>query len=391
MGHVGEVEHPELALPHLDRWLTARASIALMRANARYWSHVAPTVRSQLRRWEQHAQRIPDASLRALALGKLHDEHFNAEVAATLATLAPRTDRARAVQAIVALEVMYDYLDGLTEQPTPDPLRDGRQLFRSFIDALAPHATASDDYYKFHQQLNDGGYLQQLVDAVRVPLGELPAVTAITQTAQAGARRCAEAQIRVHAATYLGDNQLQRWGTHEARGSPLEWREFIAGAVASVLALHALIAAAADPRTTPGQAVEIDTAYLSISALSTMLDSLIDYAHDLDTGRPWYLQRYEDRSLLADQLTHVTRVAAGQARTLPHAAHHIMTLVGVVAYYTSAPSASDDIAQPLIAHIQRELRPLITPTLAVMHAWRIAKRLHRHRQRNPPTRRERRA
>jgi hypothetical protein len=143
-----------------------------------------------------------------------------------------------------------------------------------------------------------------------------------------------------------------------------------------VLAVHALIAAAGDPQTTPAQARAIDTAYLSISALSTMLDSIIDYEHDLDTGRPWYLQRYEDRSLLAYQLTHVARDAARQASTLPNPAHHIMTLVGVVAYYTSASSHSDEFVQPLITHIQRELQPLITPTLAVMRAWRIAKRLH---------------
>jgi tetraprenyl-beta-curcumene synthase len=369
------VVHPKPGLPHADHWLTARTGVALARANGRYWSSVAPIVRAQLRRWEQQARAIPDPSLRALARQKLHDERFNAEVAATLATLAPRAHRAPAVQAVVAFEVMYDYLDGLTEQATPDPLRNGRQLFQAFTDALDPLATLSDDYYQYHPQSEDGGYLRELANAVRAPLRQLPAASAIAAAARAGAARCADAQIRVHTTPYSNDPQREHWATRAAAGTPLEWREFIAGAVASVLAVHALIAAAADPQTTPEQAAAIDTTYLSISALSTMLDSLIDHERDLSTGRPWYLQHYEDHRVIARQLAHVAGHAVREARTLPNAAHHVMTLVGVVAYYTSAPAAGDEFARPLVTHIKRELRPLIVPTLAIMRTWRIAKRL----------------
>jgi hypothetical protein len=52
-----------------------------------------------------------------------------------------------------------------------------------------------------------------------------------------------------------------------------------------------------------------------------------------------------------------------------------MTLVGIVAYYASAPTAASDFARPLITPIRRELAPLITPTLALMRAWRLAKRV----------------
>jgi hypothetical protein len=60
-----------------------------------------------------------------------------------------------------------------------------------------------------------------------------------------------------------------------------------------------------------------------------------------------------------------------------HAAHHVMTLAGVVAFYTSAPTASSGDAAVVARHVQRELRPLIAPTLAVMRAWRRGKRLRR--------------
>ena len=107
-----------------------------MLANARYWTTVAPEVRAQLARWRTRATEIEDPKLRTLALHTLQEEGFAAEVAATLATLTPRRHRLAAIRGIVALEVMYDYLDGLTEQPTPDPLANGRQLFKAFTDAL---------------------------------------------------------------------------------------------------------------------------------------------------------------------------------------------------------------------------------------------------------------
>jgi hypothetical protein len=56
----------------------------------------------------------------------------------------------------------------------------------------------------------------------------------------------------------------------------------------------------------------------------------------------------------------------------------------VVAYYTSSPAAHNEFAKPVTDRIVRQLRPLITPTLAVLRAWRAArllrKRWRQHRQ-----------
>ncbi len=350
------------------------AGLALAVANARYWTGVAPLARAQLRHWERRAGEIEDPALRAIALAKLQTERFNAEVAATLATLAPRPERARTVEAIVALEVMYDYLDGLTEQPAIDPLRSGRRLFMAFTDALGAQPAQTGDYFGHHPS-DDGGYLAALSATTSTALRGLPAWRAMSGAALASAARCAEAQVRVHAAPRAGAEQLQEWATAQAAGTALEWREFMAGAVSSVLAVHALIAAAADIRSTPAQAAAIDSAYLSISALSTMLDSVIDYEQDNASGEPWYVRHYDSRATLADRIEAVMRDARQQVQTLPNAAHHAMTLVGVVAYYTSAQEATQGIAAPLTQRVHDELGALMAPTLAVMRAWRGAKRL----------------
>jgi tetraprenyl-beta-curcumene synthase len=351
-------------------------------ANARYWTTVAPVVRAQLQRWERRAHAIPNFVLQTLALDTLHRESFNAEVAATLATLAPRAHRQHAVEAIVALEVLYDYLDRLVEQATNDPLRNGHQLFGALIGAVTAEAEFDQDYYQFGPARDDGGYLKELASVVRTAVGKLPAAHAIGGSARSTAALCADAQVRVHAVPRLGVAQLDHWATREAAGTAFEWREFLAGAVASVLAIHALIAVAADRHTTPEQAQEIVAAYLPISALSTILDSLVDYTYDTNAERAWFIELYEhhDYDLIEQALTNVARLAATRVRNLPSQGHHLMTLAGVVTYYTSAPTANSQFARPLVATVHRELQPVITPTLAVMRAWRLAKQLHRRWQ-----------
>jgi tetraprenyl-beta-curcumene synthase len=366
-----------------DRRLVAKAGIALLVANLRFWPTVAPAVGAQLKRWEHRAQRISDPTLRALALEKLAQESFNAEVAATLATLAPRKYRARVVEAIVAYEVMYDYLDGLTEQPTTDPLRDGRELFRAFTDAVEIPTVAIGGYYAHHQPKDDGGYLDALACAVQRALSQLPAAAAVTIACQQAATRCAEAQVRAHAADQLGTTQVEQWAHQQVATGPLGWQELLAGAASSVLTVHALIAAAADIHTTPDEAHEIDALYLSICALSTLLDGLVDHERDEQTGHAGYLRYYDNPEQISRDLASASRHAATHAAPLRHGAYHLMTLAGVASYYLSAPSANSQFAKPLTQRITHELRPLITPTLAVMRAWRLAKNARRALQHRP--------
>ncbi len=364
-----------------DRRLLARAAAALALANVRFWPTVAPLASEQLKRWEHRASQIKDPALRTLALENLTAERFNAQVAATLATLAPTEHRKSVVEAIVAYEVMYDYLDGLTELPTTDPIREGRELYRAFTGAITPGAATTGSYYA-SRPADDDGYLTDLASTVRNALARLPAARAIGHAADRAATRCAEAQIRAHAAPTLGAAQLEQWALRESAGTPLGWQEFLAGAASSVLAVHALIAAAADERTTLQEAEEIDMTYLSICALSTMLDSLIDYEHDVREGQTSYVRYYRDHDVLAENLTGAARRAIEHAAPLRNGAHHVMTLVGVAAYYISAPTADSDFARPVTRQVRGELKPLITPTLAIMRGWRAAKRACRATRRN---------
>jgi hypothetical protein len=71
----------------------------------------------------------------------------------------------------------------------------------------------------------------------------------------------------------------------------------------------------------------------------------------------------------------LARRAITQTRALPDGPQHVMLFVAVVGYYGTERGAASELARPVIARMSRELRPLIGPTLAVMRAWRAARRL----------------
>jgi hypothetical protein len=359
-----------------DRRLLARAALALVVANLRYWRSVAPIVRRELKRWERHAEAIEDPELRALALSKLHGEGFHAEAAAMLATVVPRARRDSVVEAIVALELLFDYLDGLTERPSEDPLADGERLFGALTGAFRVPGAVTGESLELPPKSDGEGYLEALSDAVSRALARSPAASAITQVAQPIAARSGQAQTRMHAVPALGTAQLEEWARPAAEQTGLCWRELVAGSASSVLVLHALIAAAADPHTTSGEAGEIAAAYLPVCVLLTLLDGLVDHEHDTTAGGPGvpgYLGLYENASAIPDVAGSAARRAAALMRVLPHGAHHLMILVGVVAYYASAPGAEGEVARPVVARLRHELAPLMSPTIAIMRAWRSAR------------------
>lgn len=362
-----------------NRRFVARAGLALACAYGRYWASVAPLVRSQLRRWEARIAEIPDPLLHHLALEKIQKERFNVEVAAMIATIAPVRHRKRTVEAIVALQIMYDYLDALTERPTPDPIRDGLQHSKAFVDAVKATARPAGDYYAYDQGDGDAGYLAALAAAVRDALLGLPAAEAVAGVIPVSAARCAEAQVRIHAAPHAGIGQLQTWAEREAKETALQWREWLFGAMGSVVAAHALIALAADERATNTQALELDSVYLSLCVLTTVLDHLVDRESDVLAGAESYLHLYASRDELSQEAAAVTRRVLERAAGIPDGPHHVMMLSGVVAYYTSQPRAMDEFARPVTEHVRDQLRPLITPTLATLKAWRLAKGLRSRR------------
>ena len=170
--------------------------------------------------------------------------------------------------------------------------------------------------------------------------------------------------------------QLRDWATSRGSDTGLEWREYAAGCASSVLAAHALIALASRPSISEDDSLRLDAAYLAIGAVITLLDSIVDHLEDSATGAPNFASLFEV-SELPDVLRSLVRLALSRTRETADAAHHAMTLAGVVAYYTTHPGASSAFARPSVRAVRDALSPTILPTLLVMRSWRTAKHLRR--------------
>lgn len=351
----------------------SRTLAAMARANLRYWPTVLPHVHRGLRRWSKEAAAIPDDHLRQIATAKIAEERFNTEVAATLATLAPWRHRRQAIEAIVPLQVMYDYLDGLSEEPAEDQLANGRRLFSAFSASLAPATEEPIDYYAFAPQREDGGYLQALVAACRRAFALLPAAEVVAPIAREAAQRCGEAQTRTHAIPSKGTEQLEKWASEQAAGSGLAWWEYTAGGTASILSVHALVAAAAESSMTVAAAESLDRAYLYIAAISTLLDSVIDFESDRAEGGHSFIGYYPDETAARAGIQKVIARAASEAAGTRHGPHHQMTAAGVAAYYLSAPTAASPTGAAIRQSAIGEIGPPLVAALAVFRLWRLAK------------------
>lgn len=348
---------------------------ALLRTLWTYWVGVWPAVRRELTLWESITAEIPDPELRRDAIATLADEASLAEGAAIFATLAPRRHRAQLLRTLVAFQLLYDYLDTIAESLPARTLDAERDAFTPLLEALGEtpatrHAAAPRA---------DELYVGRLVAVCRRNLCELPGTGAIAAIAATAARRCIEGQARTHLTLKSGDaEELRRWATAEAAGG-YEWWEIAGGAISS-LAVHAVLAVAAEPLADAAVAAAINAAYApAVCAASTILDSLIDAERDQASGGHSYISYYVSQAAAA----HAAQLLIGRAltavRALPQGRRHAVIVSGMVAlYYRSASPRT----RPLLAAALRDGGHGARPILATL---RLRDRLRRPRQTTGPS------
>jgi hypothetical protein len=310
--------------------------VAVAWALGLYRARIVPPVRRELGSWRQVAGEIQDPALRNQALTALDEKALNVEATAVFATLAPRRTRPAAIRAMVALQVAVDYLDTLGERGSA----------------------------------GDADYLDQLFGSYREIVLGLPSHAVVATALERAVARCGEGQAMTHAAEHGDVAALETWARAQNAPPLYRWPEVAAGASSSVAA-HALIAAAADPRTTAVEAEQIDAAYFPpIGALTVLLDDLIDRAEDAAEGTHNYLAYYADSGEAADRLdltAHAARVAIAGLR---HPNRHAAILAGVSGFYLSVAAAETPYAQPIRERLLRSAGPAVRPIVAFMRRRR---------------------
>lgn len=336
---------------------------------ARFWLRVFPLVRSELRGWRDLAASIPDPVLRAQAVETLRSERLSAAGAALFAATTARHD-AGLVRTLVAYQAICDYLDTLAEQPSTDPIANGAQLHRALADAVAV-GRAQEDYYRLHAIRDDGGYLAALVEACRSGCAALPGYTAVRDAALREARRN-EVQGINHGPAELRESALRAWaGPQQREAGDARWFE-IAAAGSSSLAVLALLAAAADPRTSPASAERTRAAYFPwIEALSTLLDSLADCEHDVLTGELSFVGFYDSPAAASARLATVSARAIAAARSLPRGERQAVLVAGMIAMHLSESSAWTPATKPIATAVVRAAdHAVMSFLLTLLRRWR---------------------
>lgn len=348
-----------------------RATFA--KAALTYWTGVFPRVRAHVARWERLAQRIPDPELRRLVLEALREKRTNIEGAAAFAVLAPRSQRARLTHALSSFQAAYNLLDMLGEQPSPDPVADGQRLHEALLCALDPLASPLD-WYEFHPQRDDGGYLNGLLAECQQAVARLPSYQATAALARSAAARIVAFQS-LNLSESQGDHAaLEQWA-HAATpaGSDLQWWE-TAAAAGSSLPVYALLAAAAEPHLDRSEAQAIERAYFPwIGGLHSLLDNLIDKHEDEAAGHRSLVEYYGPQAA-AQRMRLLTGQALDAARDLPRANGHRVILVGMIGSYLSVAQARTAALEPVASAVLGAAGPLVKPTLLVFKLRELAAR-----------------
>jgi tetraprenyl-beta-curcumene synthase len=263
---------------------------------------------------------------------------------------------------------MLDYLDGVSERPSEDPVANGLHLHCAFETALDPE-TAHEDYYALAPAHEDGGYLRELIETCRAALPAMPSYAVVREPLLRQARLCAQSQALNHAMHAVPvEDRLAGWAARTASDAGLdvafEWWELVAAAAASSLSIGALLALAAAPSATVAEAGRVESAYFPwASGLNALLDSLVDL--DEDPEHASHLRRYGSSERAAERLAMIASGARERVAQLPDGGLHEAILAAMGALYLVRPEAWEPECEPISRAVLDALGPFARPALAV--------------------------
>jgi tetraprenyl-beta-curcumene synthase len=353
--------------------------VALARASARELIWGLRLVSKEVEGWRARAAQIPDPELRADALGAIRQKRGNINGAGLFWTLPDRRNR-DLLAALVAYEILADFLDCVSERSAEEGLANGHQLHLALVEALEP-GTEISDYYRHHHTGEDGGYVRALVESCRAHCAALPGYQEVRPFLLRAAGLSAVLAINHEPDPALREQALREWddvhsveqpGRDPAGRGEQEWYERTAGASAWLTVL-AMLALAAEPEHASSGAAQTYAAYLDwIAPAGAMLDSYGDIAEDTEGGEHSYVAHYPSMEVAVERASELVRRSRSEARALGGGARHDVVAACMIAFYLS----KDSVRAPEMREGTRKLRraggPLVALLVPVLRVWRMA-------------------
>ena len=354
--------------------VTHRQLRALLAAVARELTWGLPAVRREVRHWRALADRIPQGPLREDALNALTHKRGQSDGAALFTTL-PRARNRGYLRLLVAYQIIWDYLDNVSERGAEAGIANGCQLHLALVDALDPGGPIRD-YYHHSPWRDDGGYLRALVQTCRDCCACLPAYGRVRELVLRDAARAQVLALNHDLDTERRDSALRAWARNEFPGDrEASWYE-LAGAASAGLAAFALLALACEPHCSDDEIVRTHAAYFPwASAVACMLDSYADQVEDAVNGDHSYIAHYPAPEAAVAGTCRLVRRCLHELHTLRDGEAHVVIAASMVALYLSKDSArakpmrhSSERIADAGGSLTRALRP-------VLRLWRAANSL----------------
>ncbi|MDQ2629934.1 MAG: tetraprenyl-beta-curcumene synthase family protein [Actinomycetota bacterium] len=327
-------------------------------------------VGEEVRRWRRRAEAIPDPSLRADALHVLDKRRGHLDGAAMFWILPRRRDRSL-LRALVAYELMQDYLDNVSERAAAVNGGDRCQLYLALADAVEPGRPLSD-HYRGQPWSDDGGFLRELIETVRAESERLPSIETVRPRLVSDAPYAAVLAVNHLADPDRRDAALRGWVEANLPDEPdLRWYE-LAAAASGWITPHIQLALAAQPGVTREQSDATYGAYFPWCTLTlTMLDSYADQAEDAARGHHSYFGHYASGDEGVERLCMTIERAAEALLRLPDGERHGTLIACMIALYLSKDSARTPAMRETTRRIARAGGLLPRALTPVAHVWRI--------------------
>jgi tetraprenyl-beta-curcumene synthase len=328
-----------------------------------------PVVARELREWRARAAEIPNEVIQEDALNALDRKRGNTHGAGMFWTL-PRTRSWFLLRLLVTYQILWDYLDSISEHAAIAGQANALQLHLALVDALDPGRPMSD-YYRHHPWSEDGGYLCALVLACRRCCLHLSSFQRVRPLLVREAARVNVQAINHDPDAASQEAALREWAAREfPSGHEAQWFELAAAAGANI-AIYALFALAAEPACDEEEITRVYRAYFPwIAALATMLDSFVDETEDRVNGGHCYVAYYPTPEQATERIGRLVRRCLQKTHTLRNSEGHTLIASCMVAMYLSKDSARTPAMRVRTQHLVNAGGSLTKFLLPILRAWR---------------------
>lgn len=298
------------------------------------YQEVLPAVHHKLEKLKERAATIPDKTLRFHALDALTRKAFHCEGGGVFG-LIERTCFDEFLTFLIHYQQMCDYLDNLCDQSDSLDPNDFRTLHNALLAAINDEAPL-ENYYRFRETQDDGGYLHDMIHICRSALQKLPSFSIVQPYMLKLCQYYCDFQTYKHVKKEDRVPMLEAWfERHRDEVPAMSWYEF-ACCTGSTLGIYTLTVYGGKQGFTDRQARQLMDGYFPyVQGVHLLLDYFIDQEEDIADDELNFLFHYQNEEEMIERFRYFLARAEETMAELPDPKFHRMIHRGLIAIYLS--------------------------------------------------------